>query len=117
VTEVHVADEAELLERLEVAVDRRVVYGGARAAESRGDLLDGDRPRGDEQRLDDSSACCGHAQAARSHCPDDAVEVGSGEDRAGVSEGHLFRGNLSREGDLTVPEPDAQALARPATGC
>jgi hypothetical protein len=64
VAEVHVAHEADLLERVEVAVYGREVQAREPAAEAGGDLLRGDRALGRVQRLDHEAARGRDAQAA-----------------------------------------------------
>ena len=64
VPEVEVADEADRLERLEVAVDRGEIRRRQPALEAGGDLLGGQRPVGREQRLEHEPAGGRDAQAA-----------------------------------------------------
>ena len=73
---VEMADEAELAERLEVAIDRRDVRLRHLAAEPVGDLLGRDRCARGEQRLEHEPARGRQAQAAAADGVDRLVEVG-----------------------------------------
>ena len=83
-----VADEAELAERLEVAVDRGDVRLRHAAAEAVGDVLGRDRLARREQRLEHEPSRGGQAQAAAPHDLDRLIEVGDDHGLAVRRDGH-----------------------------
>ena len=76
---VEVADEAELLERVEVAVHGREVRGGKPALEAGRDLVGGERPLGGVQGLDHQPPRRRDPEAAAAQQLDSALDGGSGE--------------------------------------
>src|ERR1700754_1513485 len=99
VADVHVADDAELLERLEVAVDGRKVQLAA------GDLLGGDQLAGLEERLEDEPARRREAAAGAPQRGRDVVDV---------AEGQRLAARRDRHGGNRMPLIQAPSACAPA---
>ena len=110
--EVDVADDAELLEALEVAVDRARFQ--ARARRVGGDLLGGDRPLGGEQRFQHEAGGCRHPVAFGAQQREDLLDVGEAARRAGGGLGHS--GCLSPADQRSSMRPKCQIAKRDDPG-